>query len=94
MRPIAKGRCPPVPGESAARHRVDDQSGIGAIRAAVYTRACSTVDWILGGDLSDRRGTAVSARNIPRVLLSIDAESVHEAVTAYEWEGEGCSKER
>jgi len=95
VRPITEARCLPVPGEVTARHRVDDHSSIGGTIAAVYVRGCSTIDWILGGDLSDRGGTTFSARNIPRVYRSVDVETIYQAVTVCGWnEGEGCDKER
>ena len=95
MRPITEARRLPVPSEVAARHRINDHSSIGGTRAAIYVRACSTVDWVLGGDLSDRGGITFSARNIPRVYRSVDVEMINHAVTVCGWnEGEGCGEKR
>lgn len=88
MRPSTEARRPPVPGEIATRHRVDDQSGIWGTRPAVYGRARSTIDWTLVGDLSDWGGIRFSARDISLVFRSVDAEDVYETVTARRW-GEG-----
>lgn len=95
VRPRALGLRLPVPGEFAARHRVNDQSGVGSTRAAVYGRIRSTIDGILGGDRSDRGGFGFSARKITGVHLSVDPEASDHAVSVHGWkEGEGDGKER
>lgn len=94
MRPITETCRPPVPGDCAARHRVDYQSGIRGTCAAVYGGTHGTVDWALVGDLSDRGGVRLSVRNVPRVVLSVDAENMHETMSVYgRGEGEGGGKE-
>ena len=95
MRPVTEARCLPVPADITARHRVNDQSGILGAVAAVYAWARSAIDWVLGGDLSDRGGIGFSARDISRVVRSVDAETVYEAVTMCGWnEGKGGGQER
>ena len=94
MRPVTEARCPPVPGEVIARHRVGDQSSVGGTVAAICVRVRSTIDRVLGGDLSDRGGAGFSGRNVSLVILSIDVEIIYEAVTTRGWnEGEGCGEQ-
>lgn len=95
MRPISEALCIPAPGEVTARHRVDNRRGKCGIIAAVYGGVCSTVDWVLGRDLSDRGGIRGLSRNVPHVIRSVDAEMIYEAMGVRgRNEGEGGSKER
>lgn len=90
MIPILEARLLPVPSEITARHSVDDHRGLLGIRAAVYGGVRRTVDWIVGGDLSDRGGISCPVWNVSRVVRPVDGEVTDEAVTAYRWnEGEG-----
>lgn len=96
MRPISEAFGPPVPGELTARHRINDQTSVGCTCAAVYGRACSTIDRVLTGNLSDRGGRITATlRNIPLVISSVDVKNVHEAMSTGERnEGESRGKER
>lgn len=96
VRPGCEVLFPPVPGESTARHGVDDQGSVGGAVTTVYGGACRTIDWVLAVHLSDRGGSiTASFWDIPLVVLPVDAEDVYEAMGMYERnEGEGCSEER
>ena len=96
MRPGAKALCPPVPGDFTAGHGVGDKVSVVGTRTAVYGGGCRTVDWLLAGDLSDRRRSiTVSLWDISLVSLPVDAEGEYEAMSLDgRNEGEGCCEER
>ena len=85
VRPVAEGFRLPAPGEFAAGRSVNDQSGVGSTRAAVYGRTRSTVDWILSGDRSDRGGNGFSLRNVTGVRVSVDHELSDHTVSVHKW---------
>ena len=80
MRPAGEIRFPPVPGEGATGHRIDDKSGIRGTCTTVYARACSTIDGVLARHLSDRGGITTSARKIPRVIRSVNVKNINETM--------------